>query len=310
MTDYGHVGVLMGGWSEEREISLISGQNVLEALKTLEVQASGVDLRRETLPELEEMGLDCCFMALHGIGGEDGEVQQVLEEMGLPYTGSGPKASRRCMHKMMTKELWWQQELPTPKAVLAQADTLQQQAEELRYPLVVKPVDQGSSIGVELVHEPEALVPAVREASLHGCGVMLERMVIGTEYTVGILAGEALPMIRLRPTREFFDFEAKYESTETGYDIPCGLPEVMERELQDVARRAFECTGAHGYGRVDLILDELDRPWLLEINTAPGLRRHSLLSMAAQAVGLSYEDLIVRMLETSRICEGGEVRSV
>jgi len=134
--------------------------------------------------------------------------------------------------------------------------------------------------------------------------------VIGTEYTVGILAGEALPMIRLRPTREFFDFEAKYESTETGYDIPCGLPEVMERELQDVARRAFECTGAHGYGRVDLILDELDRPWLLEINTAPGLRRHSLLSMAAQAVGLSYEDLIVRMLETSRICEGGEVRSV
>ncbi len=299
MNDYGHVGVLMGGWSEEREISLISGQNVLEALRTLEVQASAVDLQREMLPELGALGFDRYFVALHGIGGEDGEVQQVLEDLNMPYTGSGSQASQCCMDKMAAKQCWWREELPTPKAMLADADTLERQAEELGLPLVVKPVDQGSSIGVELVREAQELFPAVQEARRHGSTVMLERMALGTEYTVGILQGEALPMIRLRPSAEFFDFASKYESDQTGYDIPCGLPKAMERELQDITCRAFVATGACGYGRVDLILDELDRPWLLEINTAPGLRRHGLLAMAASAVGLSYEDLIVRMLDTS-----------
>ena len=298
MSDYGHVGVLMGGWSEEREISLISGQNVLESLRTLGVQTSAVDVQREMLPELGAMGFDRCFVALHGIGGEDGEVQQVLKDFNMPYTGSGVQASRCCMDKMMTKECWWRGELPTPKAVLVDADALEQQAQELGLPLVVKPVNQGSSIGVELVRDMEALLPAVQEARCHG-SVMLERMVEGTEYTVGILQGEALPMIRLRPSAEFFDFTSKYESDQTGYDIPCGLPKAMEHELQHMAYRAFVATGASGYGRVDLILDELDRPWLLEINTVPGLRRHGLLSMAANAADLSYEDLIVRMLETS-----------
>ena len=299
MSEYGHVAVLMGGWSEERPISLISGQCAYEALCARDVEASAVDLQRETLPQLAEQGFDRCFLALHGIGGEDGEVQQALEEMGLPYSGSGPEASRVCMDKLETKKRWWRAGLPTPKGALADPDRLEEQCEELGMPLVVKPVDQGSSIGVIFARQAEDVPPAVEEAQQHGSRILLERLAQGTEYTVGILGEEALPIIRLCPQSEFFDYQAKYESEDTRYDIPCGLPEAMERELAALAFRAFECTGAKGYGRVDLILDELDRPWLLEVNTAPGLRRHSLLPMAAEAAGLDYEDLILKMLDTS-----------
>lgn len=303
MSGYGRVAVLMGGWSEERPISLISGQCACEALRARGVEAEEVDLRRETLPQLAEQGFDRCFLALHGIGGEDGEVQQALEEMGLPYSGSGPEASRVCMDKLEAKERWWQAGLPTPKAAVADPERLQDQCEDLGLPLVVKPVDQGSSIGVVFAHRAEDVEPAVEESLRHGSRVLLERLVQGAEYTVGILQDETLPLIRLCPQGEFFDYRAKYESEDTRYDIPCGLPRAMEDELGALAMRAFECTGAEGYGRVDLMLDELDRPWLLEVNTAPGLRRHSLLPMAAEAVGLEYEDLIVRMLETSRLRE-------
>ena len=251
------------------------------------------------MPQLAEQGFDRCFLALHGIGGEDGEVQQALDSMGLPYSGSGAQASRLCMDKLATKERWWQAGLPTPKGALAQPERLEEQCEELGLPLVVKPVDQGSSIGVIFVQQGEQLGAAVEEAAQHGSKILLERQVQGVEYTVGILGRDALPIIRLRPQNEFFDYQAKYESEDTGYDIPCGLPEAMERELAALALRAFECTGAAGYGRVDLMLDELDRPWLLEVNTAPGLRRHSLLPMAAEAAGFSYEDLMLKMLDTS-----------
>lgn len=308
MSAYGRVAVLMGGWSEERPISLISGQCVHEALRARGVDAHAVDIQRETLPQLREEGFDCCFLALHGIGGEDGEVQQVLEEMELPYSGSGPEASRLCMDKLETKQCWWEAGVPTPKGMLADPEELNDQWEALGLPLVVKPVDQGSSIGVIFAHQAEDVPPAIEEARQHGSRILLERMVRGTEYTVGILHDEPLPMIRLQPGSEFFDYQAKYESEDTRYDIPCGLPQAMENELVALALHAFECTGAEGYGRVDLMLDELDRPWLLEVNTAPGLRRHSLLPMAAEAAGLEYEDLILKMLETSRLREtAGEV---
>ena len=306
MSEYGRVAVLMGGWSEERPISLISGQCACEALRARGVEAEEVDLQRETLPQLSEQGFDRCFLALHGVGGEDGEVQQALEGMGLPYSGSGPEASRICMDKLETKERWWRAGLPTPKAAIADPEQLEDQCEDLGLPLVIKPVDQGSSIGVIFAHQAEDVAPAVEESLRHGSRVLLERLIQGAEYTVGILQDEALPLIRLRPQGEFFDYQAKYESEDTRYDIPCGLPQAMEDELGVLAMRAFECTGAEGYGRVDLMLDELDRPWLLEVNTAPGLRRHSLLPMAAEAVGLEYEDLIVRMLETSRLREPAE----
>ena len=299
MSEYGRVAVLMGGWSEERPISLTSGQCACEALCARGVEATAVDLQREALPPLAEQGFDRCFLALHGVGGEDGEVQQALEGMGLPYSGSGPEASRICLDKLETKKLWWQAGLPTPKGALAEPDRLDEQCEALGLPLVVKPVDQGSSIGVIFASQAEDVKPAVAEARRHGSRILLERQVRGTEYTVGVLQDEALPIIRLCPQGEFFDYQAKYESDDTRYDIPCGLPEAMECELAALALRAFECTGAEGYGRVDLILDELDRPWLLEVNTAPGLRHHSLLPMAAGAAGLEYEDLILKMLDTS-----------
>ncbi len=299
MNEYGRVAVLMGGWSEERPISLMSGQSACEALCARGVEAEAVDLQRETLPQLAEQGFDRCFLALHGVGGEDGEVQQALETMGLPYSGSGPEASRVCMDKLETKKRWWRVGLPTPKGALADPQRLEEQCEELGLPLVIKPVDQGSSIGVIFARRAGDVPPAVEQARQHGTGILLERQVSGTEYTVGILQDEALPMIRLCPQGEFFDYRAKYESEDTRYDIPCGLPEAMERELAALAIHAFECTGAEGYGRVDLILDELDRPWLLEVNTAPGLRRHSLLPMAAEAAGLAYEELVLRMLDTA-----------
>ena len=168
MSEYGHVAVLMGGWSEERPISLISGQCAYEALCARDVEASAVDLQRETLPQLAEQGFDRCFLALHGVGGEDGEVQQALEEMGLPYSGSGPEASRVCMDKLETKKRWWRAGLPTPKGALADPDRLEEQCEELGLPLVVKPVDQGSSIGVIFAHQAEDVPPAVEEAQQHG----------------------------------------------------------------------------------------------------------------------------------------------
>ncbi len=303
MSGMGRVAVLMGGWSEERPISLASGRCAAAALRGRGIEVEEVDLRRETLPRLAERGFDRCFLALHGVGGEDGEVQRALEEMGLPYTGSGPEGSRACMDKMETKRRWWRAGLPTPKALVAEPDRLDEQRAELGLPLVVKPVDQGSSIGLLLAREAEELAPAVAEALRHGSRVLLERRVRGAEYTVGILEGETLPLIRLRPRGDLFDYRAKYESGDTRYDVPCGLPRAMEDELAALARRAFESAGAEGYGRVDLMLDELDRPWLLEVNTAPGLRRHSLLPMAAAAAGMEYEDLIARMLETSRARE-------
>ena len=299
MSGYGRVAVLMGGWSEERPISLISGECAYQALRERGVEASAVDVQRDTLALLRDQGFDRCFLALHGIGGEDGEVQQVLEAMELPYSGSGQEASRICMDKMETKKLWWEAHLPTPRGVVLEPGEAEDPWQELGLPLVIKPVDQGSSIGVIFVHQAEEVQPAVAAAREHGSRILLERLVRGTEYTVGILQGEALPMIRLRPDGEFFDYQAKYESEETGYDIPCGLPPAMESELMALALRAFECTGAEGYGRVDLILDDLDRVWLLEVNTAPGLRHHSLLPMAAEAAGLDYGDLMLRMLDTS-----------
>ncbi len=303
MSDYGHVAVLMGGWSEERPVSLVSGQCACAALRARGVQATAVDVQRDMLPDLGEQGFARCFMALHGTGGEDGEIQQVLDEFGLPYSGSGAEASRLCMDKLATKRRWGEHGLPTPQAMRADLDRLDAQVEELGLPLVAKPVSQGSSIGVVLVRQFGEVRAAVEEGLRHGAAVMLERLVQGTEYTAGILHAEALPMIRLRPSNEFFDYQAKYESEETGYDIPCGLPEAMENEIRKLALQAFECTGARGYGRVDMIVDEWDRPWLLEVNTAPGLTHHSLLPMAAHAVGLDYADLISRMLETSVVPE-------
>ena len=303
MSDYGHVAVLMGGWSSERSVSLQSGQCVMEALAALDIQATAVDLQREALAQLGDQGYDRCFMALHGPGGEDGEVQTVLEQIGLPYTGSGVAASKLCMDKWATKQCWAQAGLPSARALQVEMKRLDAQVKELGLPLVVKPNDQGSSVGVTMVDRIDQLCPAVETARKLSEDVLLERRVLGREYTIGVLQDEAMPMVGMKAAGDFYDFRAKYEADDTHYDIPCGLPTAMESELQSQALRAFDVTGAEGYGRVDLILDELDRPWFLELNTAPGLRDHSLLPMAAAAVGIEYDTLILKMLETSRTQE-------
>ena len=301
----GPVAVLMGGWSAERPISLLSGACAREALAARGVAAEAVDLRAPE--DLAAPGLGryaCAFLALHGEGGEDGTAQRALDRRGLPYTGSGAAASARCFDKLAAKRCWAAAEVPTPPAAeLAAAAGAAAQARALGLPLMVKPAAQGSSLGAAPVRRMEELAAAVAQARRYGERVMLERLVDGREYTVGILDDAALPMIRLRAAGEFYDYRAKYEAADTRYDIPCGLPEAMESELRDLALAAFRSTGASGYGRVDLMLDELDRPWLLEVNTLPGLRRDSLLPKAARAAGIGYEDLVLRMLATAQAAE-------
>lgn len=301
----GPVAVLMGGWSAERPISLLSGACAREALAARGVPAEAVDLRAPE--DLAAPGLGryaCAFLALHGAGGEDGTAQQALDRRGLPYTGSGAAASRRCFDKLATKRCWAAAAVPTPPAAELAADAdAAAQAGALGLPLMVKPVAQGSSLGAAPVRRMDQLAAAVAQARRYGDRVMLERLVDGREYTVGILDDAALPMIRLRAAGAFFDYRAKYEAADTRYDIPCGLPEAMESELRDLALAAFRSTGASGYGRVDLMLDELDRPWLLEVNTLPGLRRDSLLPKAARAAGIGYEELALRMLATAQAAE-------
>ena len=299
------VAVLMGGWSAERPISLLSGAAAREALAARGVPAEAVDLRAPE--ELAAPGLGryaCAFLALHGAGGEDGVAQRALDRRGLPYTGSGAAASELCFDKLATKRRWAEAGVPTPPAAELAADAdAAARARALGLPLMVKPVAQGSSLGAAPVRRMDELTAAAAQARRYGDRVMLERLVDGREYTVGILDGAALPMIRLRAAGDFFDYRAKYEAADTRYDIPCGLPEAMESELRDLALAAFRSTGASGYGRVDLMLDELDRPWLLEVNTLPGLRRDSLLPKAARAAGIGYEELVLRMLATARAAE-------
>ena len=295
------VAVLMGGWSEERAVSLQSGACVLAALRARGVDAQAVDLRApaDLSGELLD-GYARFFIALHGTGGEDGAVQGALERAGRAYTGSGSRASRLCMDKGATKRRWRERGVPTPPwrewrpgAAAPAFDAAG---------VAVKPLAQGSSIGVSLVRAADGLSAALARARAHAAdgGVLIERLVAGEEYTVGVLDGAALPMVGVRCATGFYDYRAKYEANDTEYRVPCGLPRPVEAELRALSLRAFEATGACGYGRVDLLVDELDRPWFLEVNTIPGMRRESLLPRAAAAAGIAYEELALRMLATAR----------
>ena len=305
----GTVAVLMGGWSEEREISLQSGACVLEALHARGIDARGIDLR--CAAELTEEQLDGCdrvFLALHGTGGEDGEAQTILERLDCAYTGSSADASALCMDKTETKRLWQRTGIPTPSFSEWKTGEAVPEEGSVSLPVVAKPAAQGSSIGVVVVHTQEELAPALAEAERHAPDgrVLLESLIQGEEYTASVLDGTTLPMIRLRPNGTLYDYHAKYEAPDTEYLVPCGLPEPIEEELLSLCFHAFEATGARGYGRVDLIVDELDRPWFLEVNTLPGLRHGSLLPRAAAACGMGYEDVVLHILKTaSRPSAGG-----
>jgi D-alanine-D-alanine ligase len=281
--------VLFGGDSSEREISLLTGRAVHAALQQGGVDAHAVDPREKALQALVDEGFDRAWIALHGPGGEDGTVQGALECLGIPYTGSGVLGSAVCMDKLRTKQLVASVGIATADfVVLRDARDFDLALTRLGLPMFIKPATQGSSV-------PAAFAAA---AATDPC-VLAEAYISGAEYTVGVLAGEALPSIRIRTTQTFYDYQAKYFRDDTQYDCPSGLSTEAEKHLAALALGAFAATGASGWGRADFMMDSTGRPLLLEINTVPGMTDHSLVPMAARARGISFAQLVWRVLETS-----------
>lgn len=298
--DMGKVAVLYGGWSAEREVSLQSGKAAHAALCARGVDAHLVDATPEGVLSLASQGFERVFIALHGRGGEDGQVQAALELQQLPYTGSHPLASGLCMDKVLTKRIWQTEELPSPKFVnLSSGFDPDAVVAKLGLPIFVKPGREGSSIGMSRVETGADLSGAYARAAKHDDRVMAEAFIAGAEYTASILAGQALPLVRIEAAADFYDYHAKYQSDETAYHCPCGLHPEEEQALQKLALKAFGLVGASGWGRVDFLLDAQDQAWLLEVNTVPGLTTHSLVPMAAAAAGMDFEELIWRILLTS-----------
>ena len=297
---FGKVAVLMGGNSAERVISLKSGQAVLEALLQQGVDAIGVDTATQ-LHLLTEKEIDTVFIALHGRGGEDGTIQGYLETLHLPYTGSRVLGSALAMDKLRTKQIWQATEFPTPTSVILDEHTdFDEVAALLGLPLMVKPVLEGSSVGMAKVKAVDELKQAWQQAAEYQCTVIAEKFVTGVEYTVAILHNRALPIIRLETPRDFYDFAAKYTDNTTQYICPCGLSETEEQKLQNLALRAFNAVSASGWGRVDMICDEQGQPYLLEVNTVPGMTDHSLVPMAAKVSGIDFGQLCVEILKTAK----------
>ncbi len=297
---FGKVAVLMGGRSAERDVSLKSGAAVLAALQTKDIDAHGLDASDNVLMDLQADKFDRAFIILHGRGGEDGVIQGALETIGMPYTGSGVLGSALAMDKLRCKQMWQGIGMLTPAyAAVNQASDFARMIDVLGLPLIVKPACEGSSIGMNKVVDSSQLAHAIREAAASDECVLIERWIEGAEYTVAVLNGEALPVIRLQTPNAFYDFEAKYQATDTTYHCPCDLPEKKAVQLQQLAVQAFKSVGASGWGRVDFMADEAGDFYLLEVNTVPGMTDHSLVPMAAKAVGLSFAELVWRVLETS-----------
>jgi D-alanine-D-alanine ligase len=301
-TQFGKVGVLLGGRSAEREVSLKSGGMVLAALRRKGVDAHPFDPGERGLEALARAKFDRVFIALHGRFGEDGTLQGILGWLGIPYTGSGVLASALAMDKLRTKRIWAAEGLPTaPHAVLDAGTRFAAVEKKLGLPLFVKPASEGSSVGMSKVKARGKLKAAWREAAKYDRVVIAEKFIDGPELTVAILGEEALPAIRIETPREFYDYEAKYLADDTRYLIPSGLSKQKERQVQALSLRAFRSLGCRGWGRVDLMLDRRGKPYLLEINTSPGMTDHSLVPMAARAVGISYEELCIKVLEGAHV---------
>lgn len=292
----GHVAVVYGGWSAEREVSLKSGAQVLAGLQRAGVDAVGVDAGRDILTLLAGGGFDRAFLILHGRGGEDGQIQGGLEIIGLPYTGSGVLGSALAMDKLRSKRFWAGSGFPTPHwRVLTSAGDAEAAGDSLGLPLMIKPSLEGSSIGMSKVTEHAQLAAAWQEAAAFG-PVLAERFVDGPEITVALLGDTALPAIRLETPRDFYDYAAKYEAETTLYHLPSGLADEQEQRCRELSLAAFEALGGSGWGRVDLMLDAVGEPWLIEANTAPGMTDHSLVPMAAAHAGIGFDELVVRIL--------------
>jgi D-alanine-D-alanine ligase len=299
---FGKVAVLLGGHSSEREVSLISGNAVLAALKASGIDAHPFDPAERNLHELRDENYARAFIALHGRYGEDGTVQGALELLGLPYTGSGVLASALAMDKWRSKLVWQAAGLPVPQYELLARDSDDDAvAAKLGLPLFVKPANEGSSVGISKVKAARDLRAAYEAAAQYDKLVLAERYLGGGEYTVVILGDQALPAIKIEPANEFYDYEAKYLRDDTRYRCPCGLAPERENEMQQLALRGFALLGGRGWGRVDFLLDEAGAPYLLEANTSPGMTNHSLVPMAARQAGMSFAQLVVRILELSHV---------
>ncbi|WP_210396744.1 D-alanine--D-alanine ligase [Motiliproteus sediminis] len=299
---FGRVAVLMGGNSSERPVSLNSGKAVLAALQRAGVDAFGIDLYGDDgsanpMAQLQAQPIDIAFIALHGPGGEDGTIQGALEMLQIPYTGSGVMASALGMDKMRCKQLWSSLQLPSPPyRLLSSSSNWDAIAKALPLPAMVKPAHEGSSIGMVRVETPEQLASAYDSASGYDSCVFAERWIQGREYTVAILDNQALPVIRLETPHQFYDYDAKYLANDTRYDFDTLLDETQTEEIKSLALKAFSAVGCRGWGRVDLMQDAEGQFWLLEVNTSPGMTDHSLVPMAAREAGLSFEQLVVKIL--------------
>ena len=299
------VAVLLGGNSAERDVSLMSGEAVIAGLKEAGIDAHGVDPRNFPVMRLKEEGYNKVFIALHGRGGEDGTLQGVLDFLQIPYTGSGVMASAITMDKWRSKLLWQGAELPVAPYVwinrqqmeAGMDDALVARIAELGMPLFVKPSSEGSSVGISRVNQPADLPAALEEAFRHDDDVLIEKFISGPEYTVGILGEQILPSIRIQPASDFYDYEAKYISDDTQYFCPSGLSAEKEAELQELVLNAWRVLGCSGWGRVDVMMDGDGRFYLLEVNTSPGMTSHSLVPMAAKQAGMSFSQLVARILE-------------
>jgi len=304
--DFGKVAVLLGGQSAEREISLLSGNAVLQGLLNKGVNAEAIDAGDDLLQRLQDGGYDRVWIALHGRGGEDGVLQGALELLKLPYTGSGVLGSSLCMDKLRTKQLLEAAGISTPPfAVARDRSDCGALIQSPGLPMMLKPSLEGSSIGMSRVDSIDQLVPAFEKAAESGCDVIAEAWINGPEFTASVLQDQVLPLIRIETDAVFYDYEAKYQSDDTRYICPCGLPEAKEREFQSLAAEAFAAVGASGWGRVDFMLNDAGEPLVLEVNTVPGMTSHSLVPMAAAQAGIDFDTLVWRILETSFINQGG-----
>jgi D-alanine-D-alanine ligase len=299
---FGKVAVLLGGKSAEREISLMSGRNVLQGLRGAGIDAHPFDPAEQELAELRRERFDRVFIALHGRYGEDGTVQGALEMMGMPYTGSGVMASALCMDKVRTKLIWLASDLPTPRHEVISADSnWSAVAARLGLPLIVKPAHEGSTLGLTKVAQTLELATAYQHAASYDALVLAEEFIEGEELTAGFVGDQTLPLIRIEAPQGNYDYQNKYFSDETKYVCPCGLPSAEERRIQDIVMRSARALGCSGWGRGDLIRRADGSVWLLEMNTSPGMTSHSLVPMAAKVAGLSFEQLVVRILELAHV---------
>lgn len=300
MSKFGKVAVLFGGKSGEREVSLKSGSAVLAALLRQGVNAEAFDPAARPLHDLENY--DLVMISLHGRYGEDGTIQGALELLGIPYTGSGVMASAIGMDKWRTKMIWSAAGVTTPAFDLVNADSDFAAIEQsLGLPLFVKPANEGSSIGISKVKQAGELKAAYELAAQSDPLVIAEQFVGGGEYTVGILGDRALPIVRIVPANEFYDYEAKYLRDDTQYLCPCGLSAEKEAQIQAEALQAFRAIGGQGWGRVDFLMDEQGQHYFLEVNTSPGMTDHSLVPMSAKAAGISFDELVIKILELAHV---------